>query len=689
MLNDELDVAILSLLAAGETRSEAMAAALGRPVRTVKYRLGRLRDAGLVESPARGTWHLTGAGNRAALSVTVPEPLAATDAFAALPAQHRAVRRLIEDAVVARRALEAVRPTSWPGFVLVGPVLTGKTLIGLLAARRFGLDPAAAIITLGLETPGTLLGQRVQDAGGVWRTEPSRLLALPLVVFDEYDKVGLELRRAAFTYLAGTHRRSPDDALAVHPTTIITLNLEGDLGALLPDSVLRRSVVLDTSGLLEATADLDLVEWDLVLAGLAPVATDLAPPAADLPETARSLLRAILRNCLTARGWGLVDGTSISRLALGRWATMPTAPEAAVRAVAADYLLVTETREGLVEPDWPARFEAVSGRSDGPIAATLATARDRQAAGEAREVSEERASLAASLEIAGTQARLLDALDHALKSAPRTELTGEERATKVTAFRKAHRLRAAITGARSNAALDELEVLLGREVLTPIGTVAAAREARRQQAELERQRRQEDNREARRRAHEAAQVAEATRQAAQRAAKSRRAAVTALCRRTTTRPREDVLGALLDADCLTRHDERHGVETIGSVVANSPIGRAVRARLAPAKPPPSAAVDRWALDRRALYSPGAFRPVVADPRPNEPTRHYKTETSTWYVDHGGQRYYASDLVAWESDAVRAVLEAAAEAVGLPRSSWPKRRARTPAVTAARASGRSA
>ncbi|MBF6606971.1 MAG: hypothetical protein IVW53_15500 [Chloroflexi bacterium] len=48
-------------------------------------------------------------------------------------------------------------------------------------------------------------------------------------------------------------------------------------------------------------------------------------------------------------------------------------------------------------------------------------------------------------------------------------------------------------------------------------------------------------------------------------------------------------------------------------------------------------------------------------------------------DHGGQRYRASDLVAWDSDAVRAVLEAAAEAEGLPRSSWPTRRAGTPAV----------
>ncbi len=165
--------------------------------------------------------------------------------------------------------------------------------------------------------------------------------------------------------------------------------------------------------------------------------------------------------------------------------------EAAVLGVGADYLLVTATRAGLVEPDWPLRFEAQAGVVDAPIAATLAAARERQAAGEARQVIEEQLTRQASLDLAGTHARLVAALDHALSSAPRTDLSDEERAILATARGKAHHLRAEIAGARSPAALLVLETDLGREVVTPIRTAAAARDARRREATDERERARE------------------------------------------------------------------------------------------------------------------------------------------------------------------------------------------------------
>ena len=138
MVMNELDSGILRLLAAGETRSEAIARALGVDPRTVRRGLERLGAAHLVESPSRGTFRLTGAGRRAVLVATVPEPAAASADLAALPAEHQAVLRLVEDAVVARRALRTVYPTNWPGFVLLGPTGTGKTSLGQLAGRRFG-----------------------------------------------------------------------------------------------------------------------------------------------------------------------------------------------------------------------------------------------------------------------------------------------------------------------------------------------------------------------------------------------------------------------------------------------------------------------------------------------------------------------------------------------------------------------
>ena len=116
-----LDAKILHLLAAGETRSAPIADALSKSRRMLQDHLTGLRARGLVEARSRGTWTLTGAGQRAALDPTVPEPVGATEALTALPAEHRAVLRLIEDAVIARRALGEVHPSNWPGFILRGP----------------------------------------------------------------------------------------------------------------------------------------------------------------------------------------------------------------------------------------------------------------------------------------------------------------------------------------------------------------------------------------------------------------------------------------------------------------------------------------------------------------------------------------------------------------------------------------
>ncbi len=53
--------------------------------------------------------------------VSVPEP----GALARLPAEHRALSRLISDAIVARRALAALHTANWRGFVLLGPLQPG------------------------------------------------------------------------------------------------------------------------------------------------------------------------------------------------------------------------------------------------------------------------------------------------------------------------------------------------------------------------------------------------------------------------------------------------------------------------------------------------------------------------------------------------------------------------------------
>ncbi len=655
------DAALLALLAAGETRGDALALALQVPPRTARYRLGRLRERGLVEQRRRGSWTLTGTGQRAALRATVPEPVASLDLLAALPAEHRALLRLVEDAVVARRALGDMHPSNWPGFVLLGPTKSGKTLLGNLAARRCGLDPDAVVRLLLLETPGSLLVRREQIGGGTWTSVPSPLLALPLVVLDEFDKATPELQKAAFAYLAGTSQyRVEDRLIEVHATTIITLNMERDAARLLPDAYLRRCVVFDTTALRAITRDLDEVAAALARVELPVVPPDLAPPAPALPDHPRRGLRRLLRSCLTERGWELVDVEAISRLVLGRWATLPADAEAAVRSAAVDYLLVTATREGLLEPDWPARFETVVGGAITPIAATLAVGRSRQLAYQESQVATARESFDATMALAGERERLLDALDHARQSAPRrTDLTSSERASIAVARGKARPLRAAIAEARSLVALAEFEPRLEAEVLAPLRSIVAAVEARRETAVKQHQR-----------------EAHARRQATAQA-KLRRAMLQDLYRRRTTQPGEAVLDALLGADCLTRQSEQYEAETLGSQVAHSFVGRGLRALRRPvaSPPPPAPPPVSWPPGMAPWSAWTPPQPVA--PSVSEPARAFETKTRVWYEDRAGHAYHAYELVAWASPAVDAVLQAAAAADGFPRLTRPVQRRATP------------
>jgi len=662
------DAALLALLAAGEIRSEGLAAGLGVPARTVQYRLARLRNRGLVASPTRGAWRLTGAGQRAALTATVPEPTASIAVLDTLPAEHRALLRLVEDAVVARRALGNVYLTNWPAFLLLGPTKSGKTFLASLAVRRFGIDPAAAVRLLMLETTGSLFARRVQTGADTWTSAPSPLLSLPLVTLDEFDKAGPDLRQAAFAYLAGASRYQNEGVeLDVYATVIVTLNAECDPGHLLSDAYLRRSVVLDTTPLRAVTRDLDEVAATLARVVLPQVSPDLAPPAPSLPDNARRGLRLLLRNCLTERGWELVDVEAVSRLVLGRWATLPADLAAAVLAVAADYMLVTATRKGLVEPDWPARLEAVVGRPAAPIAETLAVARERQAAVVERTSTLARAELDATLALAGTRERLRDSLDHALRSAPRGhELTPADRATIATARGKARPLRDAVAGARSLDALHELERRLEQEVLLPLAAVAADIDARRGAAAQQRR----SELDLRRRAADLRVAERAQARRAQQAAKRRYADLQALYRRTATRPGENVLAALLAANCLVLRSEEYQEETLASMVERSRVGRKLRtlfdtgpkaARPAPAPP----------------WNPG--QPWAPPPPPvtPEPEPRYVTRTRAWYEDGAGCRRDPGELIAWGNQSVCAVLEAAAAAEELPRLTHPATRRTAP------------
>lgn len=644
------DAQVLDVLAGGPAGSELIAQRTKILRRTVQHRLLRLGEQGLVEESPRGTFRLSGSGQARVLAARQPALVSAPEpgALARLPAEHQALIRLISDAIVARRALAAVHTSNWPGFVILGPSKTGKTLIAQLVCRRFALDPTLHIRVLPRETSGSIWGRRAAEPGGGWRFEAAPLLAALFAALDEFDKATPEVQRAAHAYLQGDSEFPAEEGRAeVRATPLVLLN-QGRGIELLPEPYLRRSVVLDTGQLLRATADIDEVARHVLGVRLPLVTDDLAPPEPTLPEPARLLLRTALQSCLSKRGWQLADIESLSRIALGRWATDPAAgAERAAFGVAADYLLCTATRAGEVGEDWAMRLEAVYATAPAAGAdQVVATARQRSASEREFREAERRRQEEVQAALAGKREELLARIAHALKSAPRG--LQDEEVTRVAGARgRAKYRREQIHDARALAELARLEEIIEREVLTPLAEIARARAI-------------------------AADAAAAGKRAAAEQRQAEReqrkqidayvAALQARYLRSGAVFEPNILNELLELRCVEAQSYQYQEETARSRVRHVArrVGQEV-SRFVGAKPA-SAASDPLSqlFSQFPLQQFPQLAPQAAGP-PDD--REYATKTWTWYLDREGKRHTAYELRSWGAPAVNAALRAAAGGFG--------------------------
>ena len=641
------DLLILGALADGVARTALIAARTGIIRRTVEHRLQRLREQGLATDPSRGTYRLTGAGQAKVLAARRPGLIAEPDpsALGRLPEQHQALLRLICDAVVARRELALVHATNWPGFVVMGPSSTGKTLIAQLVCRRFGLSAASHIRVLSRETSGSIWGRRYAEEGGDWRFEPAPLLSAPFVALDEFDKATPEVRRAAEAYLQGDSVFVAEEGrAAVSATPLVLLNQDRGI-ELLPDPYLRRSVVLDTAALLSTTRDIDEVARAALAARLPTIPGSLVPPEIALPEPARLLLRSALQGCLSALGWRRVDVEGLSRVALGRWAFDPAAgPERAALAVAADYLVCTATCADEVAEDWVSRLEAASA-SGGEVVTALP--KPAPSARELRE-AEERRTHEARAALAGRRGELLASLSQALARLPRG-LT-EADAVRVGGVRGRHKAwREQISAARSLEELSRLAEIVEREVLTPLREIRAGHAAAAEAAA-----------DARRSAAEAKRAAAEQLRAQREHKKKVDADVSALqaCYSKTSLTYDPrVLDELVRFGCVEARTSEYQEETMASKLrrAGRRVGQEVQRWLGPAPAPVNP------LDQLVPYV--GFRTLAPQAPAPPDDREYETKTRTWYVNQSGTSYAASELQSWGSPAVRALLRAAAHRYG--------------------------
>ncbi|MGH9068208.1 MAG: helix-turn-helix domain-containing protein, partial [Acidimicrobiales bacterium] len=344
--------AILAVLAEGGPEgmgTEELAARCGVSGRAMRNTLHHLAEAGLVgRQGQRGPAHLTPAGTRAARALD-PEPptfhgspadLETAAGHLPTPA-HRAFLRLILDAVVGRHHLRASTTSGWPGFIAVGPTKSAKSLLALGALRVLGLDPARHLRSTPAETERSLWGRRQQAAGGAWSVRPAWVLGRPLLALDEWDKAAYPVQRASLKLLQG-EALVPGEAgelVEVSPTVMVLGNGRAED---LPPEYRRRSVVLDTTGLVMPT---DLHRRAQAFLDLLPVLDldALAPPATHCAEEVIDAMVEALRAALSPAGWAMADERGLALMTLGRTAWSGALQLEAAMTVADDYVTVAET----------------------------------------------------------------------------------------------------------------------------------------------------------------------------------------------------------------------------------------------------------------------------------------------------------------------------------------------------------
>ncbi len=652
-----LDARIRGLLSdRGAARSSPLAAALGAPLRTVQDRLGRLARQGDVTQPKRGTWELTAAGRRAALTAQVPAlaPLDLPGVLAALPPWHAAMVRLALGAAVARRALAAQYPSNWLSLIAIGRTKTGKTLIGWIVCWLLGLDPVAQVRLLSFETAGSVGIRRSQRRGGAFGGELAAMLRQPFALFDELDKAPPEVRRSVGAVLLGQSAIEVEGTrLEVLATPMVTLN--DDRGrALLSEAHLRRAVVLNTRApaVRAATRVLDDVAHHLERAVICPVAPDLAPPAASLPERARQLLRAVLVGCLTDLGFERVDVEPLARTALGYWALdVDAGPELAAARVALDYLLCTSTCEGELRDDWDRRFAAAAGSrtDDAQLRGALAAVSGQHDAARVARQAELAQDADAQLALAARRAELLAIIDAAVRGAPRA-LAASERPLVAAAKAKASILS---DWTRRAASLEDLVALAPRietEVVAPLRRIAEARDAAAERARQTRAATERQRTEAR---EQAKQVNRSI------------ARLQRLYRRVRTKPSEDVLAELLRLGCVTERSETYVVEIPPSLLERA--GDFTRSlwNSVPSAPaaPPAPPNDPYSLGGGFYVALPRSLSATATPEQAKRAPRYADRVRTWYEDAAQRSYAGSELREWPSPVTKAVLQTAAGRYG--------------------------
>lgn len=518
-----------------------------------------LRAGQWVTGP-KGTLHLTPAGWARFGGV---EPVSAGAVLDRVldgwPYTHRAFLELLVSTVIVRHHLGAERRAGHLAFIAIGETGTGKSAMGGLVCHLFGFLPALHTLHMPDQSAGDLLGRRDQD-GGEWRWRPADTTRLPFVVLDEFDKAPEPVQRRALIYLHDVmDHRLEGQVHELLPTPLLLANppRTGPRYAHLRQEYRRRSVVLDTGAMAGRADELE----DLLTGFYARTSPAdhlpldrLVPPAA-LDARGREVL-ASLRNMLTPAGLEEFPGVRPLELAtLGRCALMgPDADHGlAAFATSVAYLQATESVAGQVADGWVRDLgdvQAKLGDAGTSIVAALERAKVEraQAAAAATDAHRRRARTDVAIREAGEV--LAERCRQQITALHRNKITPDRRPDAAGLRRTLHTFATTAAQVSTAASLAEVTAAAAEPLERArqlVAEVAAGRLAT-EQAAWDTRRQDQADRAGMTAERQRVKTAPAARR---REVKDSLASVVATAepleaayRRTTTRPKEDVLARL-------------------------------------------------------------------------------------------------------------------------------------------------
>jgi len=369
---DALDEQILELMRAKARKRSDLVALVERSDSIVRNHIGKLAKYGFVSRSGHGIYKITSQGEARLNEIGLPHlspnlnDRELQELMKQFPTEgHRALFRLILDAVVAKRHLWEYFEQGWPCFFAVGRTKSFKTALGAVVCQLiYGLDASLRLYSLQTATEGELLGRRRQIRGGDMTLATSPLWREPFIMLDEFDKARDEKVTRIVRFICDGRRQFliESELIQNHVVPFVTMNLSKTLQEQLGEPYLRRGVVLNVDAFGDEIEDIELYARS-IFDKAKKLRFDFGRAILErnkLSEEDFRFLHRLAHGHLRKESRHLLDTKALEILVLGRSFVLGNSVQVreAIFQAVFDYLTCADTM-GFTEEEWGSRFMAL------------------------------------------------------------------------------------------------------------------------------------------------------------------------------------------------------------------------------------------------------------------------------------------------------------------------------------------